>query len=202
MNGPVERYENLLDLGELKPDEDQNKAVQRLQKLHDDLKDYPSVPSKATRVKRWRLARLFNWSGRDAKPPRGLYLWGGVGRGKSMLMDLFFTDAPVKAKRRVHFHEFMQEVHAEIHQFRHMTASEKIAYGATAGSDDPIPPVARKIAIDATLLCFDELQVTDVADAGILGRLFEELFARGVVCLLYTSPSPRDSALSRMPSSA
>ncbi|MFZ5608074.1 MAG: cell division protein ZapE [Pseudomonadota bacterium] len=138
------------------------------------------------------LARLFRWSGRDAAYPRGIYLWGGVGRGKSMLMDLFFAAAPIKAKRRVHFHQFMLEVHEAIHRFRAMSPSQKIAFGAAAGSDDPIPPVARKIAVEASLLCFDEMQVGDVADAGILGRLFAALHERGVVVVATANRPPHE----------
>ncbi len=136
-----------------------------------------------------RLARkssALGWMFARSKPekPKGLYIWGSVGRGKTFLMDLFFNAVSVQRKRRVHFHAFMGDVHARIHAWR-LAKKE----GHVAG-DDPIAPVAQALAEEAWLLCFDEFAVTDIADAMILGRLFKALFAAGVVVVATSNVAP------------
>ena len=170
------RYRALIDNGEIHADPAQRMAVEKLQLLHMHLVGYD--PKKPKTFKR----ALFGWGRERVEETSviGLYMYGGVGRGKSMLMDLFFECAPVERKRRVHFHAFMQEVHAGIKEARATTDS------------DPIPPVVEKIAASAALLCFDEVQVTDIADAMILGRLFEGLFAHGVVFVATSNRIPDD----------
>lgn len=191
---PLKAYETMIEIGELRPDTDQLQVVGHLERLYTDLQTYPEVAgkSKGLAIKSWRLMNFINWSGRDKKPPRGLYLYGGVGRGKSMLMDLFYEHAPVKYKRRVHFHDFMLDIHARLKRWNDMSAKERIAMGGRATGDDPIPPVARQLAQEATLLCFDELQVTDIADAMVLSRLFGELMDRGVVVIATSNRIPDD----------
>ena len=190
--GPVAEYHRLKEEGEIRPDEDQERVVTRLQRLYNELEGYPEIGGHGSglTIKTWRLAQLFRKSG-PSKAPQGVYLVGGVGRSKSMLMDLFYEVAPLKSKKRVHFHEFMLDVHARMKVWRGLSGKERAALGGRASEDDPIPPVARQIAAEATLLCFDEFQVTDIADAMVLGRLFKELLERGVI-IVSTSNRPPD----------
>jgi cell division protein ZapE len=163
------RYAELVAAGELQPDPDQSVAVQVLEALAEELAETTSRGSIL-----WRLA------GRVQDPPAGVYFWGGVGRGKSMLMDLAFQCIPYAPKRRVHFHEFMLEVHERLRAER---AKEE---------GDPIPPVVKAIAGEAKLLCFDEMVINNSADAMILSRLFSQLLEAGVTVITTSNRPPQD----------
>src|SRR5690606_2074093 len=132
------------------------------------------------------LGWLFAKSRKNSDPIEGLYIHGGVGRGKTMLMDLFFELVPVRGKRRAHFNDFMADVHDRI--ARHREALKK----GEVRESDPIPPIAAALARDAWVLCFDEFSVTDIADAMILSRLFSALFAEGVVLVATSNVAPED----------
>ncbi len=172
-NELLRRYRDQVDSGELDKDSNQDRIVEHLDILCSQLKNYEGNAGFFDRL-----------VGRRQLPLKGAYIYGGVGRGKSMLMDLFFDVLECSYKERVHFHEFMADVHGLIHQWR-----QKHKAGTVEG-DDPIAPVAGKIAADAKVLCFDEFIVNDITDAMILGRLFSALFDHGVVVVATSNRAP------------
>ena len=165
---PAAAYAAMIAEGALRPDPSQAQAAAKLESLYQRL-DRP--PPRSFGIPGFRRKR---------KPVTGLYLWGGVGRGKSMLMDMFFSAAPVANKRRIHFHEFMQDVHARIFARRREAPN----------AGDPIPPVAAALAEEAPLLCFDEFQVANIADASILSRLFAAMLDAGQTIVATSNRAP------------
>ncbi|NCC21796.1 MAG: cell division protein ZapE [Alphaproteobacteria bacterium] len=187
MPGPLETYNEWVANGALESDPAQARAAAELQRVYEAMVS-PSSPRGEGRVNREAsiLKRLLmpltqTLSPRGRGLARGLYLWGGVGRGKSMLMDLFFRSLPDDVrKRRVHFHAFM----IEVHDWLHVRRGSKV--------DTLLPDLAKEIAANTKLLCFDEFHVDDVADAMLLGRLFTGLFERGVVVVATSNFAPDD----------
>ncbi len=170
MPGLLARYDALIASGELRADPDQRAAAERLARLQDALEAPAPSPGLIGRI----------LGSKPAPPPRGLYIWGGVGRGKSMLMDLFVDTLGIAAKRRVHFHAFMLEV------------DRRIAAARKAEQPDPLVRVAQDMAAGLTCLAFDEMVVTNTADAAIMGRFFTALMEAGTVIVTTSNRPPRD----------
>ncbi len=176
----VELYENLVAAKKLERDRAQERLLARFAALEQRVTVHRSA--RRTRPVGW----LFGGGNQDGDPAKGIYVFGDVGRGKTMLMDLFFEASPVVRKRRAHFHEFMADVHDRVRVFR-----QKLKDGEIEG-DDAIRLAAGEIAEESWLLCFDEFHVTDIADAMILGRLFARLFELGVVVVATSNVAPSD----------
>src|SRR5689334_4868284 len=170
-SGPLEWYWHFSQRGDFQTDSEQLKVLGELERLFGELEEY-------RQYRAGKVNRLVTNLGAGKKPPRGMYIWGGVGRGKSLMMDAFFKVSRHRRKRRVHFHEFMREVHARMRTL--------------SGQPDPLDTISTEIAREVRLLCFDEFHVSDIADAMILARLLELLIAKGVVLVMTSNYKPDD----------
>ena len=169
--GPLEWYWHFSQRNDFQTDSEQLKVLGELQRLFEELEEYRLYRA-------GKLNRLVTHLGAGKKPPRGIYIWGGVGRGKSLMMDAFFKVSRHRRKRRVHFHEFMREIHSRMRIMQ--------------GQEDPLDVIATEIARELRLLAFDEFHVSDIADAMILARLLELLIEKGVVMVLTSNYKPDD----------
>ncbi len=172
-NSPLAKYERDLATGNFVPDSAQRRAIEELQRLYEELVLFDQQQQSPSLIQRG--LRLF---GHQPKAPHGIYFWGGVGRGKTYMMDTFYDSLPFQRKLRVHFHRFMLRVHNELK--------------ALKGKSDPLPLIADKLAAEARVICFDEFFVQDITDAMILGTLMEELFERNVVLVATSNILPND----------
>ncbi len=170
-SGPLEWYWRFSQRNDFQTDAEQLKVLAELERLFGELEEY-------RHYRAGKINRLVTNLGAGRKPPRGIYIWGGVGRGKSLMMDAFFKVLPHRRKRRVHFHEFMREIHARMRTL--------------SGQEAPLELIAAEIARELRLLAFDEFHVGDIADAMILGRLLEALIAKGVVLVMTSNYRPDD----------
>jgi cell division protein ZapE len=176
----AQRYQHLVELGDVTGDAAQRAVASAFDRLIDDI--IVKRPARKSSALGWLFAKR-----REAQEPiKGLYIHGGVGRGKTMLMDMYFDLVPVRRKRRVHFNAFMADAHDRIQKHRLARKNGEVK------EDDPIPPVARALAEAAWVLCFDEFSITDIADAMILSRLFSVLFQEGVVLVATSNAAPDD----------
>ncbi|RYM70142.1 cell division protein ZapE [Serratia liquefaciens] len=175
---PLSRYQRLLAAGEYQADEVQRQAVTQLDHIYQALQQIPAVSAPAGGL-RGKLSRLLGKSSETAKqrPVQGLYMWGGVGRGKTWLMDMFFHSLPGDRKLRLHFHRFMLRVHEELTELQ--------------GQENPLEIIADGFKAQTDVLCFDEFFVSDITDAMLLATLLQALFARGIT-LVATSNIPPD----------
>src|ERR1700682_1863208 len=170
-SGPLEWYWRFSQRNDFQTDSQQLRVLEELQRLFEELEDYRLYRA-------GKINRLVTNLGVGRKPPRGIYIWGGVGRGKSLMMDAFFKVSRHRRKRRVHFPEFMREIHARMR--------------ALSGQEDPLEVIATEIAHELRLLAFDEFHVADIADAMILARLLELLIEKGVVLVMTSNYRPDD----------
>src|SRR5258708_18477306 len=169
--GTLEWYWHFSERNDFQTDSEQLKVLGELQRLFEELEDY-------RQYRAGKLNRLVTNLGAGKKPPRGIYMWGGVGRGKSLMMDAFYKVSRHRRKRRVHFHEFMREIHARMR--------------GLPGQEDPLDIISTEIARELRLLAFDEFHVSDIADAMILARLMELLIEKGVVLVMTSNYRPDD----------
>lgn len=167
---PLSKYEADLASGGFTPDAAQRRAVEALQRLYDELIQYRQQETGGL------FAKLKSLFGGEQQAPKGIYFWGGVGRGKTYLVDTFYETLPFEQKLRVHFHRFMHRVHKELKELK--------------GQSDPLPIIADKLASEAQIVCFDEFFVQDITDAMILGTLMQELFKRNVVLVATSNIVP------------
>ena len=168
---PLEWYWKFSQSQDFESDPAQLQVLEHLERLHTEIEQY-------RQYRQGKINRLVTNFGGGKRPPQGVYIWGSVGRGKSLMMDAFYNVSTLKRKRRVHFHAFMRELHLEMQHH--------------SGEADPLEPISTKIAKQLRLLCFDEFHVADIADAMILGRLLELLISKGVVLVMTSNYQPDD----------